>query len=245
MFWTAWRERGTKPRVRVTSQGEVVVERSWPEDLPYVPLSEDEQRGRVPRGEGRHILVLGGTGSGKTVSADRIALARVLLDRIPALVLDPKGDPAAASRPRLAGQCGGPAVHRLRPDGPGERPLGPAVERRARAHRGADRQPAADQRALLRRRPADPPRGGRRGAPAARALASLHAAVARGGPGGALRLDPKARARKGRADRSASPGGGAGRVPLLGLGPAGHREPGGAAARGRRHLVARGAEPAE
>ena len=93
MFWTAWRERGTKPRVRVTSQGEVVVERSWPEDLPYVPLSEDERRGRVPRGEGRHILVLGGTGSGKTVSADRIALARVLLDRIPALVLDPKGDP--------------------------------------------------------------------------------------------------------------------------------------------------------
>ena len=92
MFWTAWRERGSKPRVRVTSQGEVVVERRWPDDLPYVPLSADE-RGRVPRGEGRHILVLGGTGSGKTVSADRIALGRVLLDRIPALVLDPKGDP--------------------------------------------------------------------------------------------------------------------------------------------------------
>ena len=93
MFWTAWRERGTTPRVRVTSQGEVVVQRSWPDDLPYVPLSGDERRGRVPRGEGRHILVLGGTGSGKTVSADRIALARVLLDRVPALVLDPKGDP--------------------------------------------------------------------------------------------------------------------------------------------------------
>ena len=93
MFWTAWRERGSKPRVKVTSQGEVVVERRWPDDFPYVPLSADERRGRVPRGEGRHILVLGGTGSGKTVSADRIALARVLLDRIPALVLDPKGDP--------------------------------------------------------------------------------------------------------------------------------------------------------
>ena len=93
MIWTAWRGRGTKPRTRVTSQGEVVVERCWPDDLPYVPLSGDERRGRVPRGEGRHILVLGGTGSGKTVSADRIALARVLVDRVPALVLDPKGDP--------------------------------------------------------------------------------------------------------------------------------------------------------
>jgi hypothetical protein len=70
----------------------VIVERCWPEDVPYVPLSADERRGRVPRGEGRHILVLGGTGSGKTVSADRIAMGRVLYDRVPALVLDPKGD---------------------------------------------------------------------------------------------------------------------------------------------------------
>lgn len=92
MVWRAWRERGTKPRVRVGSQGEVIVERRWPDELPYVPLSADERRGRVPRGEGRHVLVLGGTGSGKTVSADRILLGRVLADRVPALVLDPKGD---------------------------------------------------------------------------------------------------------------------------------------------------------
>jgi hypothetical protein len=92
MFWTAWKERARGPRVRIASQGELVVERGWPEDLPYVPLSKDESVGRVPRGQGRHILVLGGTGSGKTVSADRIALGRVLADRVPALVLDPKGD---------------------------------------------------------------------------------------------------------------------------------------------------------
>ena len=92
MAWTAWRERGTRPKVRVGAQGEVIVERRWPEGLPFVPLSIDERRGRVPRGEGHHILVLGGTGSGKTVSADRIALGRVLTDRVPALVLDPKGD---------------------------------------------------------------------------------------------------------------------------------------------------------
>ena len=196
MFWTAWRERGSKPRVRVTSQGEVVVERRWPDDLPYVPLSGDERRGRVPRGEGRHILVLGGTGSGKTVSADRIALGRVLLDRIPALVLDPKGDPRLLhDLASLANAVGRPFIV-FDPMDPAQRPLGPAVERRARAHRGADRQPAADQRALLRRHPPHPPRSGRRGAPAARALAGLDAAAARGRPGGAVRLDPKARARE-------------------------------------------------
>jgi hypothetical protein len=92
MAWTAWAERGTRRSARIGSQGEVVTERRWPEGVEYVPLSSQEDHGRVPRGEGRHILVVGGTGSGKTVSADRIALGRVLTDRVPALVLDPKGD---------------------------------------------------------------------------------------------------------------------------------------------------------
>ncbi len=87
----AW-ERGRVKRIRIDGQGEVVPEVDWPAKLPYVPLSVDESQGRVPRKRGRHILVLGGTGSGKTVSADRIALGRILADRVPALVLDPKGD---------------------------------------------------------------------------------------------------------------------------------------------------------
>ena len=111
MAWTAWRERGTRPAVRVGSQGEVIVKRSWPDELPYVPLSIDERRGRVPRGEGRHILVLGGTGSGKTVSADRITMGRVLYDRVPALVLDPKGDKRLlADLSALANAVGRPFV---------------------------------------------------------------------------------------------------------------------------------------
>ena len=92
MFWRAWRERGRKPRTRIARHGELVVERKWDPDVAWVPLGFKETDGRVPRGEGRHILVLGGTGSGKTVSADRIALGRVAMDRVPALVLDPKGD---------------------------------------------------------------------------------------------------------------------------------------------------------
>ena len=92
MFWTAWRERGRKPRTRIARHGELVVERKWDPAVGFVPLGFKETEGRVPRGEGRHILVLGGTGSGKTVSADRIALGRVAMDRVPALVLDPKGD---------------------------------------------------------------------------------------------------------------------------------------------------------
>ena len=92
MAWKLWRQRGARPQARIASQGELVVDRPWEAEVPYVPLGVKEDQGRVPRGEGRHLLVLGGTGSGKTVSADRIALGRVLTDRVPALVLDPKGD---------------------------------------------------------------------------------------------------------------------------------------------------------
>ena len=92
MVWRAWRERGRGSRARIARHGELVVEKSWDAGIPNVPLGFRETQGRVPRGEGRHILVLGGTGSGKTVSADRIALGRVATDRVPALVLDPKGD---------------------------------------------------------------------------------------------------------------------------------------------------------
>ena len=49
--------------------------------------------GRVPRRAGRHLLIVGATGSGKTVSARRWLLARILADGVGALVLDPKGDP--------------------------------------------------------------------------------------------------------------------------------------------------------
>ena len=111
MAWKLWRERGAGPQARIAGQGELVVDRPWDAEVPYVPLGVKEDQGRVPRGEGRHLLVLGGTGSGKTVSADRIALGRVLTDGVPALVLDPKGDERLrADLESLANYVGRPFV---------------------------------------------------------------------------------------------------------------------------------------
>src|SRR3954453_19266690 len=49
-------------------------------------------RGLIPRREGRHVLIVGATGSGKTVSARRWLLARIMADGVAVLVADPKGD---------------------------------------------------------------------------------------------------------------------------------------------------------
>jgi hypothetical protein len=68
-----------------------VRERGWPVEQPHVPMAGDG-RGRVPRGAGRHVLIVGATGSGKTVSARRWLLARVVGDGVGVLVCDPKGD---------------------------------------------------------------------------------------------------------------------------------------------------------
>ncbi len=83
------RRRGE--RVRIAGQGELVRERAWPTDEPSVPMSADG-RGLVPRRAGRHLLIVGATGAGKTVSARRWLLARMLADEVGVLVLDPKGD---------------------------------------------------------------------------------------------------------------------------------------------------------
>jgi hypothetical protein len=94
----AGRERGERAqrrargdRTRIAGQGELVRERAWPHGEPAVPMSADG-RGLLPRREGRHVLIVGATGSGKTVSARRWLLTRILADRVGALVLDPKGD---------------------------------------------------------------------------------------------------------------------------------------------------------
>lgn len=83
--------RASGERTRIAGQGELVRERSWPTGEPAVPMTSDG-RGLLPRREGRHLLIVGATGSGKTVSARRWLLARVLADGVGALVLDPKGD---------------------------------------------------------------------------------------------------------------------------------------------------------
>src|SRR4051812_25434896 len=79
MLWAVARERGRagaqrRPRrgerTRIEGQGELVRERAWPERERFVPMSADG-RGRVPTRAGRHLLIVGATGSGKTVSARR------------------------------------------------------------------------------------------------------------------------------------------------------------------------------
>ena len=78
-------------RTRIASQGELVRRRAWPANEPFVPMTADGQ-GWIPRGEGRHLLIVGATGSGKTVSARRWLLARILADGVGVLATDPKGD---------------------------------------------------------------------------------------------------------------------------------------------------------
>src|SRR3954453_19370589 len=79
-------------------------------------------RGLIPRREGRHVLIVGATGSGKTVSARRWLLARVLADGVAVLVADPKGDRGLERDLRAAARLvGRPLV--------GFDPLDPAADR--------------------------------------------------------------------------------------------------------------------
>ena len=88
----ARRQRAARgERTRIGPQGELLRERAWPRSEPFVPMTADG-RGRVPRREGRHLLIVGATGSGKTVSARRWLLARILADGVGVLATDPKGD---------------------------------------------------------------------------------------------------------------------------------------------------------
>lgn len=83
------RERGDRTWVR--GEGELVKRRGWPADEPWLPMAGDG-RGRIPRRAGRHLLIVGSTGSGKTVSARRWLLGRILGDGAAVLATDPKGD---------------------------------------------------------------------------------------------------------------------------------------------------------
>ena len=78
-------------RTRIVGQGELVRERAWPTVEPFVPMAAGGG-GRIPRREGKHLLIVGATGSGKTVSARRWLLARILGEGVAVAVTDPKGD---------------------------------------------------------------------------------------------------------------------------------------------------------
>jgi hypothetical protein len=89
MIWHTGRRDGE--RTAIATQGELVRTRSWPTTEPFVPMT-GAGRGRIPCHAGRHLLIAGATGAGKTVSARRWLLARILADGAAAVATDPKGD---------------------------------------------------------------------------------------------------------------------------------------------------------
>jgi TraM recognition site of TraD and TraG len=95
------RERARGERTYVAGQGELVRERGWPAAEPAIPLAADGS-GRLPAGEGKHLLVLGATGAGKTVTGRRWICARILAHDSAALVWDPKSDEQLAGDLRAA-----------------------------------------------------------------------------------------------------------------------------------------------
>ena len=89
MLWQRRSRAGE--RAAIATQGELVRTREWPASEPFVPMTGDG-RGRVPCRAGQHLLIAGATGAGKTVSARRWLLARILGDGAAAVITDPKGD---------------------------------------------------------------------------------------------------------------------------------------------------------
>ncbi|MGH2941464.1 MAG: TraM recognition domain-containing protein [Solirubrobacteraceae bacterium] len=85
-------QRREGERVYIATQGEIVCDRRWPANEPYVPMNAADTA-RLPRRAGQHIFAAGATGSGKTTSVLRAAAARVLKDDAALLWIDPKGDP--------------------------------------------------------------------------------------------------------------------------------------------------------
>ncbi len=122
------RTGGQAERTRIVGQGELVRERRWPQEEPFVPMTGDG-RGRIPRRDGRHLLIVGATGSGKTVSARRWLLARIVADGVAVLATDPKGDRGLEEDLRAAARWVGRPLVVLRPARPRRGSLEPAVER--------------------------------------------------------------------------------------------------------------------
>ncbi len=114
--WQPAPERREGERKYIRSQGEIVHERPWPAQIGYVPMTAaGDQGARLPLGEGQHIFECGGTGTGKTTTARRLAAARTLAHGAALLAIDQKGDPedveqlrriaAAAGRPFILFDC--------------------------------------------------------------------------------------------------------------------------------------------
>ncbi len=110
--WQPAPKRRPGERRYIASQGEIVHERPWPDDVEYVPMTGQGDRGaRLPLGEGQHVFECGGTGTGKTTTARRLLAARTLAHGAAALLIDQKGDPEDEEQlRRIAAAAGRPFV---------------------------------------------------------------------------------------------------------------------------------------
>jgi hypothetical protein len=110
--WQPAPVRQAGERRYIASQGEIVHQRPWPDDVEYVPMTSQAERGaRLPLGEGQHVFECGGTGTGKTTTARRLLAARTLAHGAAALLIDQKGDPEDEEQlRRIAAAAGRPFV---------------------------------------------------------------------------------------------------------------------------------------
>jgi TraM recognition site of TraD and TraG len=94
------------------SQGELVRQRAWPQEIAFVSMTAIGRAGpRLPLGAGQHIVLFGATGAGKTTTARRLIAARTMSHRAALFVLDQKGDDEDVAEMRhLAAAAGVPFV---------------------------------------------------------------------------------------------------------------------------------------
>jgi len=111
-IWQPAPDRRPGERRYIASQGEIVHQRPWPDDVDYVPMTAQQDRGaRLPLGEGQHVFECGATGTGKTTTARRLLAARTLAHGAAALLIDQKGDPEDEQQlRRIAAAAGRPFV---------------------------------------------------------------------------------------------------------------------------------------
>jgi hypothetical protein len=92
-IWEPAPARVAGERRYLRSQGELVHQRPWPPEIPYISMTAQRDRGpRLALGAGQHLMLFGATGAGKTTTARRVIAARTLAQHSALFVLDQKGD---------------------------------------------------------------------------------------------------------------------------------------------------------
>jgi TraM recognition site of TraD and TraG/Type IV secretion-system coupling protein DNA-binding domain len=92
-IWQPAPARALGERRYLRSQGELVNQRPWPPEIPYISVTAQREHGpRLALGAGQHLMLFGATGAGKTTTARCVIAARTLVQHSALFVLDQKGD---------------------------------------------------------------------------------------------------------------------------------------------------------